>query len=246
MANLRGSDGTVLGIQEKEYGTTQLHALGTIGLTPDNRRFRYCKAGGTALVVGDAIQSPAIVPDHLERTAAATAIGSSTVAVPLGATLAAANQYAEGYLGISVTPDLGHAYRISGHPAAALSTTLTVTLDPSDLVGVAFTTATRLNLIANPYNGVIQFPVTTATGILVGVAVSTIAASSYGWIQTHGIGFPLIHGTPALGAYVMSPGTTAGGSVIITTTNLIVAQLLGRMAMVGVNAKCGAVMLDID
>lgn len=236
----------ITGTQVFDYGTTQLHPLGTIGQTKDGRKFRYVKAGGSALVVGNAIQSPAIVANHLALTPSAFEIGATTVTATLGATLATANQYAEGYIGVDTTPDLGHAYTISGHAAVAQSGVITVKLDPSDPIQVAWTTATRVGLIANPYNGVIQFPVTTATGILVGVAVSTIAASNFGWIQVYGMGWPLIAGTPALGAMIMSPGTTAGASVIVTTTNLVVAQFLGRMAQVGVDGKCNGCFLDID
>lgn len=246
MANL-GNIPEVYGIDEKNYGSTQLHPLGTIGFTKDGRRFRYAKAdSGAALVVGNAIQSPAIVPNHLALTAAVTAIGATQTVFTLGATLASANQYAEGYLGVSTTPDLGHQYAVSGHAAVASAGSMTLNLAPDDPVQVAFSTSTRLGLIANPYNGVVQFPVTTATGGLVGIAVSVIPASSFGWLQTHGIGNPLIAGTPALGAMIMSPGTTAGASVIVTTTNLIVAQFVGRMSQIGVDGKCNFVYLDID
>lgn len=247
-ANVTGAMGsTAMSVDTFGYTSDQKHPLGTIAVTKDGRTFRYVQAGsGAALVVGNAIQSPAIVPDHLAMTAAVTAIGALSTTFTLGATAAAANQYAEGYLGVSTTPDLGHAYTISGHKAAALSASLTVNLMPDDPVQVAFSTATRLGLIANKGAGVIQFPVTTATGTLVGVAVSVVPASYYGWVQSRGLGNALIAGTPALGAYIMSPGTTAGASVIITTTNLVVAQLVGRMAQIGVDGKCNFVDLDID
>lgn len=237
---------TAFGIDEKNYSSDQKHPLGTIGFTLDGRKFRYCKAGAADLVVGNAIQSPAIVVNHLALTAAATAIGALQTVFTLGATLATANQYAEGFLGVSTTPDLGHMYRVSGHAAVASSGSMTLNLDPADPVQVAFTTSTRLGLIANKYNGVLQFPVTTATGTLVGIAVSPITAAYYGWIQTTGMGNPLIAGTPALGAMIMSPGTTAGASVIVTTTNLIVAQFVGRMAQIGVDGKCNWTDLDIQ
>lgn len=246
-SNVSGIMGsTASAVDTFSWTTDQKHPLGTIAISKDGRRYRYVQAGAADLVVGNAIQSPPIVPNHLALTAAATAIGAIQTVFTLGATLATANQYAEGYLQVSTTPDLGHSYTISGHAAVAQSASMTLNLMPDDPVQVAFTTATRLGLIANPYNDVIQFPVTTATGTLVGIAVSAIVAANYGWIQTHGMGNPLIAGTPALGAYIMSPGTTAGASVIITTTNLVVAQLVGRMAQIGVDGKCNACWLDID
>lgn len=224
---------------------TPLHALGQIGATDDGRVFRYVKAGA-AIAAGEAIQSPAVVPNHLGMVAVATAIGARTVSTTLGATLATANQYAGGYLSADTGPGNGIVYGIDSHPAAAQSAAIVFTLNSDDPIQVAFTTATRLGVIANKYNGVIQFPVTTATGTLVGVAAYAIASGSFGWIQTKGIAAPLIAGTPALGALIMSPGTTAGASVIVTTTNLIVAQFVGRMCQIGAAGKNNWVDLDID
>lgn len=224
---------------------TQIHALGQIGQTDDGRVFRYVKAGG-ALVAGEAIQSPAVVPNHLGMVAVATAAGSLTVSTTLGSTLSTVNQYAGGYLSADTGPGNGINYGIASHPAAASGAAIVFTLNSDDPIQVAFSSATRLGVIPNKYNGVIQFPVTTATGTLVGVAAYAIASGSFGWIQTKGIASPLIAGTPALGAYIMSPGTTAGASVIITTTNLVVAQLVGRMCQIGVGGKNNFVDLDID
>lgn len=232
------------------WGTSQIHSLGTIAVDKVGRRYRYAVAGTSALVTGNAIQSSAVLTNHFGLTAAVEAIGAGgagdVIRVTPGATAGAANLYAEGYLFVNVTPGLGDMYRISGHPEITASVAFNLILDPEETVKVAFTTSTRYGLIANPYKNVIQFPVTTATGSLVGIAVSPIAASNYGWIQTHGLGNALIAGTPALGAMIMSPGTTAGASVIVTTTNLIVAQFVGRMAKVGVDGETNPVALDID
>lgn len=220
--------------------------LGTPAWTKDGRRFRWVKAGGVALVVGNVLQSPAIVPDHLAMTPVAAAIGATVVQATLGATLAALNQYAEGLIGVDTTPDVGRSYTISGHKAVDASGVITLTLDPADALVVAWTSATRVGLIANPFNGVIQLPVTTATGSIVGVAQSIIPANGFGWIQDRGLATVLITGTPALGAMVLGPGTAAGAAqVIVAAGNLVVGQLIGRMAQVGVNGKSNFVMLDI-
>ena len=237
----------ITGIQTQEYGTTQLHPLGTIGETRDGRLFRYVKNGAVALTVGDFIQSSADVPNHKTLTPAAAAIGASSVTVTLGATLAAANDYAEGYLMTAVTPGMGRTYQISGHPAAASAATLAVTLAPDDLIQIALTTSSRVHLIANPYNRVIQFPVTTATGVCVGVAVSALPIDNYGWLQTKGACCPLTDGTPALGAHIMVPGAVAGaGEIVVAAGTLIVAQFVGRMIFAGVDNVRNPVFLDID
>lgn len=247
-ANITGIGGSqAMAVDTFGWTSDQKHPLHTLAETKDGRFFRYVKAGASALVVGDCIQSPAIVPNHLALTAAATAIGATQTVFTLGATLATANQYAEGYLGVDTTPDLGRTYTISGHAAVASAGSMTLNLMPDDPVQVAFTTSTRLGLIANPGAGVIQMPVTTATGTLVGVGNAAVAASNYGWVQSRGLKSTLIAGTPALGAIVMTPGATAGAAeIIVAAGTLIVAQIVGKMAQVGVSGKCNFVYLMID
>lgn len=236
------------GGDHRDQSTTQKHPLGSIAVGPDGSLYRYAKAGAVALVAGNCIQAPAIVPNHLATVAAAAAIGATSVTTALGATLATANQYAEGWVGVDTTPGNGRRYRIASHPAAALSTSVILQLYPDDPISeVAWTTATRVGLISNPYNGVIQMPVTTATARLVGIATCNLAIANFGWLQTHGMGSPLIAGTPALGAIVMTPGATAGAAeIIVAAGTLIVAQLVGHMMQVGVAGKNNAVWLMID
>jgi len=226
---------------------TQQHPLGAIGVTKDGRQFRYCQAGsGADLVAGNCIQGPAVIPDHLARTAAVTLAGAQSTVFTPAATGGAANLYAEGYLGVDTAPNLGATYMVKDHAAITASVAFTVNLDLEDSVLVAWSTASRINLIHNPYKNVIQMPVTTATGLLVGVAQYIITASQFGWLLVKGIGSVLIAGTPALGAGVMAPGAVAGAAEIITTTNLVVGQYVGRMAQIGVAGKANFVMVTID
>ena len=231
----------------KDFGSVQQHALGTRGVDKYGRVYRYVKAGASALVAGECIQSPAIAANHLARTPVAAAIGATSVTSDVGATSGAANLYAKGFLQVDTTPGNGRMYGVDNHLAFDASAAAVVwNLDPSDPIKVALTTSSRVGLIKNPYDGVIQMPVTTATGILVGVAVAAIAASEFGWIQTWGYCPVLINGTPALGATVVSPSATTAGAVdVITTTNLVTAQIVGRMGQVGVSTKNNAVYLTI-
>ena len=248
------AESQAIGLSEKDFEavnavnapTNPRHRLGTRGVTRDGRVFRFAKAGAVDLVAGNVLQSPAIVANHLALTAAAAAIGDKSTTITPGATLGTANQYAEGLLGVDTAPGNGRVYGISGHPAFASATAFLLALENDDPIAVALTTSSRLGLIANPYNGVIQFPITTATGIVAGVAVSAIPAGQYGWIQTWGLASVLINGTPALGAAVVTPSATTAGSVdVITTTNLVVAQMVGNMAQVGVSGKNNFVYLRI-
>jgi hypothetical protein len=222
------------------------HALGQIGEAEDGRRYRYVKAGASNLVAGNVLQGPPVIANHLATTATATAAGATSLVFTPAATGAAANYYADGMLGVSDSAGAGYTYGVKSHGTITSSTAFTLTLKDDDPIQVALTTGSRLGLVPNKYNGVIQFPVTTATGPVVGVAPYIITAAQYGWVQTKGPCTVLISGTPALGAMVMTPSAVAGSAIILTTTNLVVAQLVGRMLQIGVDTKLNFVDLDID
>ena len=84
----------------------QFHPLGARFEDHWGRAYRYCKVGGTSLVVGNIIQSPAEVPLHQQLTAAAAAVGDKSITATLGNTAATANQYAEGFAMITLTLSL--------------------------------------------------------------------------------------------------------------------------------------------
>ena len=157
------------------------HNLGQKLVTPDGRSFRYVRAGGTALVAGNLLQSIAEDTGEQDLTPTATAIGATTITT--SAITVTANQYAGGYVLVTVTPGIGQAFKIKSHPA---STAAAVTLTLEDPVQVALTTTSRIDLVPNIYEGVIAHP-TTSSGVPVGVAVNDITANQYGWIQTGGI-----------------------------------------------------------
>lgn len=236
----------------------QQHGLGNICYTADGRKFRYVAVQpssggatgqpvGATLVSGNVLQGPAQLANHLALTPTATnAVGDTLVTVTLGATAASANQYSGGYLIFSTGPGNGIAYLIKSHPAAASLATLAITL--SDSIKVATTAASRVDLQQNLYSGVIQTPITTATGGTVGVAVNPIASNTdgtmnFGWIQTHGIAACLITGTPAVGNLIVGGSTAAAGAAAIFSGTL---AAIGYTLSTGVSAKNNAVYLTID
>lgn len=201
------------------YSTIQQHNLGEKAFSTDGRTFRYAKAGAVALVPGDVQQSPAIVANHVNLTpTAVAAAGDVTITVTLGATAATANQYAGGYLVIEKgTTGAGQSLLIKGHPAAASSATLTLTL--SDAVQVATSGTVTASLVANLYNGTIQTPVTTLTGTPVGVAVGAIPAASFGWICSRGVTGVKADGIIAVGTVgVAVPAAAAGAAKVMAGT----------------------------
>lgn len=219
--------------------TVQEIALGSKFVDQAGNAYRYCKVGGTATVAGKLYQAPAEVTNHQDVVPAAAAIGATSVTVTLGATAATANQYAEGWLLVSVTPGEGYKYRIASHPAADASATLTLTL--GDPLQVALTTASNCDLVANPYNGVIVNP-TTASSAPVGVAVDVVAASSFGWLQTGGVACVLADGAITVGTNLAASNGTAGAVEPHTGVQALVGVALTGIA----TTEYGAVKLTMD
>jgi hypothetical protein len=223
---------------------TQRHQLGSRFVTSDGRVFRYCLAGAANLVVGNVIQASAQDTAHQQLTPAAAAVGATSFTATLGASAAAANLYAEGWAIIDTAPGLGYAYPIKDHAAVLSSGVITLNLQRDSPVQVALTTSSRVSLQRNPYAGVIQSPVTTLTGAVVGVCVYPITAAQYGWIQTHGPAAVLVAGTPGVGLAVVVPGTAAGCVVIDGAA--AATKVVGSMMVTGVDGKVQAVLININ
>lgn len=221
-----------------EESTSQRHKLGEIVTAGDGRRFIYVKAGGTALVPGKVQQAPAEVTNHQNLTPAAAAIGATSVTVTLGATAATANQYAEGYLAVTVTPGQGYMYKIKSHPAADASATLVVQLE--DPIEVALTTSSRCDLVVHPCSAVIVNPATASSGP-VGVAVNNIAAGSYGWLQIGGPCNVLADGAVTVGVNVSASNAVAGAVEAAVTAQAALGYALTGIA----DTEYGMVMLRI-
>lgn len=213
--------------------------IGTVAFDRFGRKYRYVKAGASALVVGNTIQTAAQVTNHQNLTPSAASVGATSVTATLGATAAAADLYKNGYLYVTTTPGLGICYVIEQHDAIGSAAAGTFNLAKDTPIQVALTTSSRVTLIRNPYDGVIQAPITTLTGAVIGVAVHAIAAGEYGWIGVNGEFPTLIAGTPAVGAAVVVPGSAAGAVVVdgAATATFVVGHMMetgvdGRVQMV--------------
>jgi hypothetical protein len=208
---------------------TPAHQVGAAAYGSDGRVYRYAKAGVADLVVGNVLQARAEITAHSGVVCRATNAGASAILITAGAGAGAltANQYAGGYAVVDTTPGLGFMYRIAGHAAILATANGQLDLD-GETVQVALGTASRLTLVANPYNGVIQHPA-AATGACVGGCVYVILANQYGWVQTGGPGAALCAGTIATG----QPATSVGGvgSLTVHTAELnAVATMLAAGA----------------
>jgi len=218
--------------------STQMHKLGERAVTPDGRSFRYCKVGATSLVPGKLYQAPVEVTNHENLTPTAASIGDTTLTVTLGNTAATANQYAEGWVMVTVTPGQGYQYKIKSHPAASGSATLVLTLE--DPIQVALTTSSRVDLVANPFSAVIVNPA-TATAAPIGAAVYPVTNAQYGWLQVGGPACLLADGAITVGTSLVASNAVAGA-----VEPLAGVQAATGVAMTGIaDTEYGAVMLTL-
>lgn len=202
-----------------ETSSTQSQVLGEKCYSNDGRTFRYVKAGAAALVPGNVIQSPAVVANHVNLTPTANpAVGDTVFTLTLGATAATANQYAGGTATVELgTTGAGLSYLIKSHASVLSSGVITLNLE--DPIVVATSGTVTVSLIQNNYNGVIQYPVTTGTGVAVGVAIIAIPASNFGWIQSRGVAPVLANGVQTVGVTAAAvPSAAAGAAKVMAAT----------------------------
>ena len=238
-----GPIGVASGIPPTIDEANPSHELGDKIYTADGRAFRYVNAGET-LVVGDLLEAPAEDTTNQSVLTEAVVVGATTV-VTAGNVTVTANEYVGGF--IVVTGEggtgTGFMYQIKSHPAA---TAAVVTLTLNDPVQVAFTAATQIDLVKNPYNGVIQQN-TTPTSCVVGVAINEITSGQHGWIQVEGIAVLKNDATGAIvvGNNVVASGTTVGSCRAAANDTTELFAIVGT-AVTGINtSERGAVKLNI-
>lgn len=217
------------------------HVVGEKMYTPDGRAFRYARAGAVALVVGNLLQAEVEDTGEQNVAIAAAAVGDLSIVTTDNLTVTA-NEYAGGYIVVSVTPGLGQVFKIKSHAAFTAAAATFVIEDP---VQVALTTSSRIDIVPNLYAAVIQKPA-AESGSIVGVAVNDISASQYGWIQVEGPAAVLNDaGTIVVGNIVVASDGTAG-AVENGANASTEAQPIVGVAMTGIAAnEVGLVNLKI-
>ena len=198
------------GAEKATTTTKREHPLGAVGMTPDGRCFRWAFAG-EAIGAGQLVMQKGAVANHDMdlATAAAAAVGATTITVTLGATAASEDQYEDGAIYINDGAGEGHLYAIRSHPAADASASLVVTLH--ETVREALTTGTSLSgLIENDYKDVEIYDADDIDGPALGVAPAEVANDEYFWLQTSGRAAVLIQGTVVNGDAVEASQTTDG------------------------------------
>lgn len=198
-------------------------------------KYVFVKAGATALVAGNLVQAPA--EDTADQNIAATATAAGATSITTASMTVTANQYAGGYVVVTVTPGLATRYRIARHDAF---TAAAATFYLEEPIQVALTSSSRLDFVPSPYNGVVAAP-TTLTSAVVGFAVNDISIGQYGWVQTAGVGVVTNDAAGALtvGVALMPSSSVAGAVRLQTAGNMIVARALTGIA----SGESGAAIL---
>lgn len=220
--------------------STALHNLGEIVHSNDGRAYRYAQAGGTALVAGNLQQSPAQDTGDHNLAIAAAAIGASSIVTTSTVTVLV-NQYAGGFAIIADDAGEGHIYGISGH---AVATAAVVTINLKDEIKIALTTATTVDLIKNPYDGVIVSP-TTESSSNAGVAVFAVTAEYYGWLQVKGPASVLADGTITVGTDVKSSDNVAGSVEVIADGAAELLSSVGTAIIAATDTEYAAINLTM-
>lgn len=209
-------------------------ALGTIGITEDGRRYRWSKAGATALSPGRVMQGevPGANFDELAIDGV-HAIGDKVITITNGNTAITANMFKDGYLNVEDDTGEGILYRIASHPAADTSATCAITL--TNGIAVAMIAATTVGLTKHKCDSVIIHP-SPPTATLVGVPNTTVAAGSYFWAQFRGACSVLTDGVITAGKLVM-PSASVDGAVAAYSTGGDDEHIVGAVIEVAADTE---------
>lgn len=223
--------------------TTQIPELGVRAVTGDGREFRYASAGASALIIGELQQAAAPQSNYVDVTAVAVAAGATTATLTVSTgTAVAANQFSGGYYTTygTVANGGGQILKISSNTAVSASGT-SITFVLEDAPSIAITTSATVSIIPPSYAALIQVP-TTVTGQVAGVAVTSLAATYYGWVQVKGVANALIAGTPAIGTGLSAPNSGTAGALQVTAATLMDIAVNLKT---GSNGRYGPVALSI-
>jgi len=225
-----------------------MHKLGQLAYDEFGNRYRYVKAGSSALVTGNLLQEPAEDTQFRSMVvSSAAAIGSKSISCTLGNTATTANMFDGGELVVESGTGIGQHFRIVSHSVTDAAGTATFIVDrPIKIALVA--SDSNISVRKNSYNGVIAFP-TTPTGSAVGIALYAMSASYYGWIQSGGDAVALFDDktNTAADESAIMPSRDVAGSVTAVLENIAAPVHIGwGREQVSVDSTMGFVKLIID
>jgi len=226
MSSLQG-DVQVIGqdaFTSSSIATANLGQLATDGL---GRYFRYVQNGAVAMAPGKLYQASAEDTTNFQNlTCAVSSVGDTQITTTTTVTLTA-NQLAGGIITVtSATTGVGLSYRIASHPAATAAAVTFTLVDP---IVTATTGTVKIDIVKNPYQGVIVNP-TTASSAPVGVSVYPLTASYYGWLGVKGAFPVLADGAVTVGTNVSASNGTAGAVEPAVTAQAAIGVALTGIA----------------
>jgi len=228
-----------------EISSTKKEEIGTLRILQDGRKFRYAKAGASALSAGKMAVAATIASGHVNQTSVAASIGDKQLTLTVTAgTAIAENQLAGGYLHINDVTGEGYQYAIESNTAlAADGTEISINLEEG--IKVALTTSSEFTLVHSPWYGTVESD--DEESLPVGIAPVAVTAAYYYWAQTGGPAISLVNGTPAVGT-MLTLGATPAGALVAINTTLDIDQPICAIAWgtVGVSGEYKPVKLMLD
>lgn len=211
------------------------------------KAFRYALVGASNLVAGNLLQEPAQDTTYENMAiGVAGAVGDLFLSVTNGTATITNAQYMGGSIGVYTagTVPVGDEYTITGL-AGTLTTggAMQVYLDRP--LRYAVTTSAKVSMKRPVASGVVQFPVTTQTGMPAGVAIFANTAATYAWIQTHGPVTALSDASTFAVGSMLSPSLAVAGAVGVNVAGTTHGTI-GWARQAAASAKGIACFLMID
>lgn len=208
--------------------------------------FRYVLAGASNLVTGNLLQAAAQDTQFENMAVTATTAGSPYINVTNGTTTVVPAAFIGGSISFYTAGGIaiGDEYTITGVTGTLTSGgALQVWTDQP--LRTTITTSAKVVMKKSPWSGVIQAPATTQTEMAVGVAIYPIAATEYGFVQTHGVCSVLSDGsTFAVGSDLGTPSGTAGCVTVFAAGTTHMRVGVSRMAAAAAHTISAFLMID--
>lgn len=238
-----GGRATIFDFNPFEESTTQMHQLGAKGECGDGRIFRYGKAGAEVTIGYLAVMPDQDTSQLTLSVTSVAAIGDKKVIFTHAATTATADEFAEGYLSVSLGTGIGQTLKIASH-AALTSGGTGEFVNLEDPIQVALDTTSRVDLTPNLYSGVLAVTTDAAISIPAGVPLRTVTSGSYAWFQTRGVCAVAADATIAAG-YEAQADTNDAGKIDVTGTDAQVIKI-GHALQATADTYSHPVFLMID
>ncbi len=226
-----------------QINASRKEVLGTLRILQDGRKFRYARAGSSALAAGKLGVAAAINADHInEAMATSEPIGTKMLTLTVTAgTAILANELKGGAFQINDETGEGYSYIIESNTAISGSgTSITITLEEGLKVALVAATS-EFTLVHNLCNDVVEG---TTIGTPVGVALVVVTGAYYYWAQTGGLAIGLLTGTPAAGDGLIQCNAVAGA--FETLAGGAIPPIASMMGTAGVDTEYCPIFLMID